>query len=164
MKNHTLLLGTEGAMFERGLLPTLSYREKEKAKNLSLLIILQSVWSVSVKYAIVQPKYVFIHSFCPSTQRARNSSIASDKNKTEANCERLRFPLHHRLPSPPRTIAFPRAALSSPQPPPSTQARSLPRCLPPSTTRGHRRAVCLPPSTHAKSLSRRLLPPQPSTT
>jgi hypothetical protein len=39
MKNHTLLLGAEGAMFECGLLPTLSYREKGKGKNLSTLRI-----------------------------------------------------------------------------------------------------------------------------
>jgi hypothetical protein len=29
MRKHTLLLGAEGAMVERGLLPTLSYREKQ---------------------------------------------------------------------------------------------------------------------------------------
>jgi hypothetical protein len=28
MRNHTLLLGAEGAMVERGLLPMLSYKEK----------------------------------------------------------------------------------------------------------------------------------------
>jgi hypothetical protein len=39
MKNHTLLLGAEGAMFERGLLPTLSDPEKGKGKNLSALRI-----------------------------------------------------------------------------------------------------------------------------
>jgi hypothetical protein len=29
MRKHTLLLGAEGAMVERGLLPTLSYKEKK---------------------------------------------------------------------------------------------------------------------------------------
>jgi hypothetical protein len=36
MRNHTLLLGTEGTMVERGLLPTLSYREK-KGEGKSIL-------------------------------------------------------------------------------------------------------------------------------
>jgi hypothetical protein len=39
MRNHTLLLGAEGAMVERGLLPMLSYREKEGKENLSVLRI-----------------------------------------------------------------------------------------------------------------------------
>jgi hypothetical protein len=39
MRNHTLLLDAEGAMIERGLLPTLSYREKGKRENLSALRI-----------------------------------------------------------------------------------------------------------------------------
>jgi hypothetical protein len=33
MRKHTLLLGAEGAMVERGLLPMLSYREKEGGKE-----------------------------------------------------------------------------------------------------------------------------------
>jgi hypothetical protein len=39
MRNHTLLLGAEGAMVERGLLPTLNYRERERKGNLSILRI-----------------------------------------------------------------------------------------------------------------------------
>jgi hypothetical protein len=39
MRNHTLLLGAESAMVERGLLPTLNYKEKEGKGNLSALRI-----------------------------------------------------------------------------------------------------------------------------
>jgi hypothetical protein len=44
-------------------------------------------------------KYIFVHSFSWSSEPANaamNSSIASDTNQTEANRERLGFPLHHR--------------------------------------------------------------------
>jgi hypothetical protein len=33
MRKHTLLLGAKGAMVERGLLPTLSYSEKEGGRE-----------------------------------------------------------------------------------------------------------------------------------
>jgi hypothetical protein len=119
-------------------------------RMISLLIILQSDWSVSVKYAFVQPKYVFIHSFCPSTEPARNSSIASDRNKTEANRERLRFPLHHRLPSPPRTITFPPPTPAIRDP--SQQPCGAARLLPTERIRAHRPPyihVCLLPLFHS---------------
>jgi hypothetical protein len=39
MRKHTLLLGAEGAMVERGLLPTLDYREKEGGGSMLILWI-----------------------------------------------------------------------------------------------------------------------------
>jgi hypothetical protein len=39
MRNHTLLLGTKGIVVERGLLPMLNYRERERKGNLSVLKI-----------------------------------------------------------------------------------------------------------------------------
>jgi hypothetical protein len=50
MRKHNLLLGTEGAMVERGLLPTLSYREKEWVKGSMSILRIELTQLLSVPW------------------------------------------------------------------------------------------------------------------
>jgi hypothetical protein len=50
MRKHTLLLGAEGAMVERGLLPTLSYREEEGVEGSMLILRIESTQLLGVPW------------------------------------------------------------------------------------------------------------------
>jgi hypothetical protein len=50
MRKYTLLLGAEGAMVERGLLPMLSYREKEGMEGSMLILRIESMQLLGVPW------------------------------------------------------------------------------------------------------------------
>jgi hypothetical protein len=50
MRKHNLLLGAEGAMAERGLLPMLSYREKEGGEGSMSILRIESTQLLGVPW------------------------------------------------------------------------------------------------------------------